>query len=85
MKTLSLEGESYREIFERVKLFLEETIKAHNPQEIVIVSHGGVDRLVVANVIQQDLRHVFRIEQKFGALNIIDFYPNHAVIKLING
>jgi len=72
-------GESYRNVYDWVKEVFEEIIKTHHNQEVVVVSHGGVNRVLLAYALQLDLIHVFRIEQKYGALNII------AIIKLING
>ncbi len=79
------EGESYRDAFERVKRVLEEILKTYPQQEVVIVAHGGINRLILAHALDLDFNHIFRVEQKFSALNIIDFFEDVALIRLING
>lgn len=51
---------------------------------IVIVSHGGVNRIILCHVLGIPLENIFRIEQDYGALNIVEFYDGYPVIKLIN-
>ena len=48
--------------------------------------HGGVNRVILADVLGMEPLNIFRIDQAFGALNIIDFYDDGmAVVKLLNG
>ncbi len=48
--------------------------------------HGGVNRVILADALGMELMNLFRIDQEFGALNIIDFYDDGmAVVKLLNG
>lgn len=78
------EGESYRDTFHRVLPVLNEILKDHKEQTVVLVCHGGVNRLFLAHALQLDFVHMHRFEQKYGALNMIDFYSDTAVIKLLN-
>jgi len=79
-------GETYLEMQTRVLRALGEIIAAHPAQEIALVAHGGVNRAIICHALRLDLKHVFRIEQNHGAVNIIDFFPDGmAVVKLING
>jgi alpha-ribazole phosphatase/probable phosphoglycerate mutase len=52
---------------------------------IAIVAHGGVNRIILCHYLGIPLENIFRIEQDFGALNIIEFHDGYPVIKLING
>ncbi|MHB8174721.1 MAG: histidine phosphatase family protein, partial [Nitrospirota bacterium] len=48
--------------------------------------HGGVNRVILSFALGLELKNVFRIEQRYGALNIIDFYEDGMpVVKLLNG
>ena len=48
--------------------------------------HGGVNRIILADALGMDLMNLFRIDQSFGALNIIDYHDDGiAVVKLLNG
>jgi alpha-ribazole phosphatase len=78
-------GESYKEIYPRVIGALEEILKGHRGEEVALVAHGGVNRLILAHVLNLDLSRLFRLEQKYAALNVIDFYSNTSIVKLVNG
>lgn len=53
-------------------------------ESIAIVSHGGVNRIILCHLLGMPLENIFRIEQDYGALNVIEFYENYPVVKLIN-
>jgi alpha-ribazole phosphatase/probable phosphoglycerate mutase len=51
-----------------------------------VVGHGGVNRVILLDVIGAPLDRLFHIEQDFGCLNVIDYYPDGAsVVALLNG
>lgn len=52
--------------------------------EIAIVAHGGVNRIILCQFLGIPLENIFRIEQDYGAVNIIEFYDGYPVVKLIN-
>lgn len=52
---------------------------------IAIVAHGGVNRIILCHVMGIPLENIFRIEQDFAAVNIIEFHDKYPVVKLING
>jgi len=54
-------------------------------QNIAIVAHGGVNRVVLCHVLGIPLENIFRIEQDNAAVNIIEFWDNYPVVKLLNG
>ena len=49
-----------------------------------IVAHGGVNRVILCNIMGLPLEHIFRIEQDNAAVNIIEFWEAYPVIKLLN-
>jgi alpha-ribazole phosphatase/probable phosphoglycerate mutase len=51
---------------------------------IAIVAHGGVNRIILCHFLGIPLENIFRIEQDFGCLNVIEFYDGYPVVKLIN-
>lgn len=51
---------------------------------IAVISHGGIIRIILCHVLGIPLENIFRIEQDFGALNVIEFSGDHPVIKLLN-
>ncbi len=78
-------GENMREVDERVNNELTKILKEHQGEEILIVAHGGVNRTVLCRALGLDLKYLFRIEQRYGALNIIDYYSDIAIVNLMNG
>ncbi len=79
-------GESLLEVSARVLPALNDTLAAHRGKEVVLVGHGGVNRIILSHAMGLDMKNIFRIEQRYGALNIIDFYDDGMpVVKLLNG
>jgi alpha-ribazole phosphatase len=78
-------GESYREVSKRAVSALEAILEKHPGEEIAIVAHGGVNRVLLADALDQPPSALFRIEQKYAALNIIDYFQDHISVKLVNG
>ena len=64
---------------------LREILERHIGEKVAMLSHGGVNRVILCHVLDLELKHLARIEQRYAALNLIDFYKNDAVVRLING
>jgi len=77
-------GESIRDLAERVIPALREILSAHDGENIVLVAHGGVNRVILADAMGFDLDHLYSIEQDYGCMNIIDYFPDYAVVRLVN-
>lgn len=80
-------GETTLEVRDRVVRVLEEVIEGLSPTttNIAIVAHGGVNRVMLCHVMGIPFENVFRIEQDFAAINIIEFRDGYPVVKLVNG
>ena len=79
-------GECLLDVRDRVLPVFRKAVITHPGEEIAMLLHGGVNRVVLADALGLDLRNLFRIEQSFGALNIIDYFDDGmAVVKLLNG
>lgn len=53
-------------------------------ENIAIVAHGGVNRIMLCHFLEIPLEHIFRIEQDNAAVNIIEFWEKYPVVKLLN-
>jgi alpha-ribazole phosphatase/probable phosphoglycerate mutase len=62
-----------------------ELLELHRGQEILLVSHGALNRLFIAEALRLPYAHLLRIEQEYGCLNIIEYTSSWAFIKLLNG
>ncbi len=80
-----MQGESTVVMAERVIGAFEKIIGNHRGDTIAIVSHGGVNRIIICHVLGISLENIFRVEQDYAALNIIEFWNRYPVVKLMNG
>jgi broad specificity phosphatase PhoE len=78
-------GESTLEVKERIIPALDRIIGSHTGENLAIVAHGGVNRIVLCHILGIPLKHIFRVEQDYGCLNIVEFWENYPVVKLVNG
>ncbi len=82
------QGESTIEVRDRVmkalKWILQPSDSSLQP-DIIVVAHGGVNRIILCELLGISLENIFRIEQEHGAINIIEFHDDYPVVKLING
>lgn len=80
-----ISGESTTEVKERTMKALDDIIAAHNGQSIALISHGGVIRIILCQILGIPLENIFRIEQDYSALNIIEYRDKYPVVRLLNG
>ena len=53
-------------------------------KNILLVAHGGVNRVILCHVLDLDLNQLARIDQAYACLNIIDFFSGTAIVSLVN-
>jgi alpha-ribazole phosphatase len=80
------QGESLPELKARAEKFLQEILKIHKEENIIVVSHGGFIRIILCSLLNLDFSKFFwSIEQDLGAISIIKFFEeNKPVISLLN-
>ncbi|MEJ2069181.1 MAG: alpha-ribazole phosphatase [Syntrophobacterales bacterium] len=78
-------GESLLDVRQRVMPRLEEVVAAHPGQSLALVAHAGVNRVILCEALSLPLAHLFRLDQNYGCLNIIDYFPDFTVVRLMNG
>jgi alpha-ribazole phosphatase len=78
-------GESIRDLSDRVIPCLMNILKDEKGKNILLVGHGGVNRIILSHALGIDLSKAFNIQQDYGCLNIIDYFPDHTLVRLING
>lgn len=78
-------GESIRDMSGRVIPALKEILNANRGKNVVVVAHGAVNRVLLADAMGLDLNNIYSIEQDYGCLNIIDYFSGYVVVKLVNG
>jgi broad specificity phosphatase PhoE len=78
-------GESLAEMKQRVLGFRHLLLNRHAGQTVVLVSHAGPNRVLVAEALGVPDALLFRIDQRYAALNVIDYFPGSSVVRLMNG
>ncbi|WP_243370353.1 alpha-ribazole phosphatase [Geotalea sp. SG265] len=79
-------GESLQDLNDRVMPVIREIVQRHSGENVLVVAHGGVNRVVLLNALGAPLASLFSIEQNYCGFNIIDYYADGtAVVKLVNG
>lgn len=95
LKYSPMEGESTIEVRDRVMNTLNGILNGRAGEEkgpaasdgetnIAIVSHGGVNRVLICELLGIPLEDIFRVDQDFGCLNVIELWDNYPIAKLIN-
>lgn len=80
------QGENLLDVEARLMPVVREILERHRGQEILLVGHGGVNRIILLAAIGAPLAKMFNIEQNYGCLNMIDYYGDgRATVKLLNG
>lgn len=79
-------GESLLQMAERVRPALREILQQHPGEEIILVGHGGINRVILLDAIGAPLTQAFHLEQDYGCYNLIDYFTDGiAVVKQLNG
>jgi len=85
-------AESFNEFKERVLKGINFILKKHKEkihkdtsETILVVGHGGTNRIILCYALNIDYKNFFSINQDFGCINIIEDYGGKFFIELING
>ena len=78
-------GESIFRLSDRIMPVFERICAEEAGKDIVIVAHGGVNRVILSHALGLDLSRIFNVQQDYGCLNIVDYFPDSVMVKLING
>ena len=77
-------GESFARMRKRVLRETENILRKHKGETVVLVSHGGVNRVILAHFLKMQNADIFRLEQSYACFNVIDFYDDFPLIKKLN-
>ncbi len=76
-------GESYKELDERANEAFMEIVTKSISKEIIIVTHAGVMRAIIARLMNLDLKDSFKIKLEYG--HIIKLVKHQKKIDIIDG
>jgi alpha-ribazole phosphatase len=78
-------GESIGHFSERITNCLESILLEQAGDDIAFVCHGGVNRIILCKALGLDFERMFNIHQEYGCLNVIDYFSDSTLVRLING
>lgn len=78
-------GEHFAEMADRVLRVARDLLARHHGEAIVLITHGGPIRLLLADALGMPPRNVFRIAQQYGAMNRIRYSGDVPTVELLNG
>lgn len=78
-------GEGHADLKRRVLNCVQDIRTRHAGQTTLLVTHGGVARTILAQALNMADADLFHIDQHHGALNVIDWFAEFPVVRLLNG
>jgi alpha-ribazole phosphatase len=77
-------GESYEQLRGRVAATLDGIVARHAGETVVVVSHAGAIRAALATWLAISPDASFRLDQSFGAVNVVDWVDGVPFVRLVN-
>jgi alpha-ribazole phosphatase len=69
-------GESLNDLARRVAPAFERIIEDNRGGRVCIIGHAGVNRVFLAGLLGMPLEHIFRLDQAYACLNLIDVFDD---------
>ena len=82
VKFSPMDGESTLEVRDRAVETFKEITGNHCGDTLALVAHGGITRVLLCELLGVPLENIFRIEQDFAALNIIELWDYPVVTRM---
>lgn len=78
-------SEPFADFKKRVAHELQGIVAANRGRRVVVVTHAGVIRAVLGKALGITDRHLFRIAQAPCAVNVVDYFRDGVIVRLVNG
>jgi broad specificity phosphatase PhoE len=75
-------GESFADLRERVLSLATEIRTGH--ESSAVVAHGGVTRVILAAALGLPDEAIFRLDQPYGAISIVDWVEETPIVRAVN-
>jgi broad specificity phosphatase PhoE len=77
-------GESFSDLRRRALTAAEGIRRSHVGDTVAVVTHGGVARAILADTLEMPARALFRLDQPYGAVSVVDWLDATPVVRLVN-
>ena len=78
-------GENWFQFRNRVLKGMRGLLREGQGKNILLATHAGVNRIILAQALGLRYRNMFRLEQSYACLNIVEYYGTGSRVILING
>jgi broad specificity phosphatase PhoE len=78
-------GETYSELQDRVCAALDGIVAEHSAATVAVITHAGPIRAALGRWLQMDDAAVFRIDQRFASMNVVEWLDGVPIVRLVNG
>lgn len=78
-------GESFRNMRQRVLAAAIQLRGRHDGKAIALVTHGGVNRIILADALGMPPASIFRLAQRYGSTNLIRYFGETPLVEIMNG
>ena len=78
-------GEHWNPFRSRVLKGLQSMVRENWGKNILLVAHAGVNRIIIAKALGLPFKNMFFLLQDYAGLNIIDYYSDYTLVRLVNG
>jgi alpha-ribazole phosphatase/probable phosphoglycerate mutase len=79
-------GENLLDLRQRARSAIAEIIARHAGQEVIVVAHGGINRILLLDALDAPLERILSLSQFYGCMNILDYGASGRVtVQLLNG
>lgn len=78
------DGESFATFTTRIQNALKDLLSKHATDRVALVTHGGVCRVIIGNVLGMPPSYWLRLAQDYGCLNVIEWYDENPLLRLLN-
>jgi alpha-ribazole phosphatase len=77
-------GESLDQLHNRVRNFVCRLQESKAEETVLVVAHAGVLRSLICQLMEIELRYIYRIRLDLASLSIVETYPEGAIVSLLN-
>ncbi len=77
-------GESIQQMAVRAAKAWGEIVIRSEGAQVAVVGHGGVNRAILAAILDMPLDSMFKLRQDFGCVNVVDFGNEYPMLRLLN-
>jgi broad specificity phosphatase PhoE len=78
-------GEGYEDLRRRAVAAAAAVRARHAGGTAVVVTHGGVVRALLADALAMPSAAIFALDQRYGAVNVVDWFDGRPLVRLANG